>query len=111
MNTKVIETMKDFHILIKLIFIFPFIVLWILDIYYIILERNFKNMYNSYAKLVREALIKKAEIYNKVIENLYSFNYKKNNLNTNIFFIIMYSLLYVLEIIFIIIINYFIQNS
>ena len=111
MNTKVIETIKELHILIKLIFIFPFIVLWILDIYYIILERNFKNMYNSYAKLVKEALIKKAEIYNKVIENLYSFNYKKNNLNTNMFFIIISSLLYVLEIIFIIIINYFIQNS
>lgn len=53
MNTKVIESIKNLHILIKLIFIFPFIVLWILDIYYIILERNFKNMYNSYAKLVR----------------------------------------------------------
>lgn len=103
-----IETMQNLNILIKLIFIFPFIVLWILDIYYIILERNFKSMYNSYTKLVREALTKKVKIYNEVIENLYSFNYKNNSLNTNIFFIIMSSLLYALEIIFIIIINHFI---
>ncbi len=70
----VLSSGQSIHCLISLSICLPILVLWLLDSWYLLFERRYRNKYNNYIKLLTSKIKEDNNEYNELIEKLYNLN-------------------------------------